>query len=83
MSPELLVVASNVGGQDCGGSHVGDRYEEQEGRGQTQDPGVVDGAIKDENPGRVEEKVEHQQGQEGVGEDMRIIEQSSRQRSLA
>ena len=82
MSPELFIVASNVGGQDCGGSHVGDRYEEQEGRGQTQDPGVVDGAIEDENPGRVEEKVEHQQGQEGVGEDMRIIEQS-RQRSLA
>ena len=57
MSPELVVVASNVVGQHCRGTNVGQRYEEQEGRGQTQQPGVVYGAIEDEDPGRVEEKV--------------------------
>lgn len=69
-------MAGNVGGQDSCGGNVGDRYEEQTGRGQTKQPGVVYGAIKDEDPGGVEEKVYHQQEEEGVGEDERIIEQS-------
>ena len=76
VSSELWVVAGNVGGQDSCGGNVGDRYEEQTGRGQTKQPGVVYGAIKDEDPGGVEEKVYHQQEEEGVGEDKRIIEQS-------
>ena len=76
VSPELRVMTGDVGGQDCCGGNVGDRYEEQNARGESKKPGVVQGAVEDEDPGRVEEEVQHQQEEEGVGEDEWIIEQS-------
>ena len=40
MSPKSVIVGRDVPGQDGGGHHVGDRYEEQPGGGQSQKPGV-------------------------------------------
>ena len=41
VSPELRVMTGDVGGQDCCGGNVGDRYEEQNARGESKKPGVV------------------------------------------
>ena len=69
-------MTGNVGGQDCRGRNVGDGDQEEKGGGQAQQLAVVDGAVKDEDPGGVEEEIHHQQDEKGVGEDERIIEQS-------
>ena len=92
MSPKSVIVGRNVPGQDGGGHHVGDRYEEQPGGGETHKPGVFYWPdwfssqklmrdsncwpVWDEDPSGVEKEVKHQDSEEGVWEHKGIEIQS-------